>query len=116
MHHLRTEFLPAFLSLLFALPALAERRACAATLTTNHDCYDAASVSNSVLCMLCAAVADSFYSATLMLVADNRPSQIDLITSSPSTMQFDFTSASKTRRPGVGFWFNKQPSTIDVIS
>jgi hypothetical protein len=69
-----------------------------ATLTSNHDCYDAVAVSTTTLAIPDITVADSFYNATLTLVAGNGPTQIDLTTSNTSTMQFDLTSSSKNPR------------------
>jgi hypothetical protein len=129
----------AFLTMLLAMPAQAERVACKATydaaagtlsleaadagsnryivkltsvtgssalrfqlasvtLLSNHDCYDAAMVGSTTLTIPDLAVADSYFTATLSLVAGNGPTRIELATSNPATTQFDVSSSSKNPR------------------
>jgi len=80
-----------------------------ATMTDNRDCFDAATVSGTTVTIPDIAVADSFYNATLTLVTGNGPTQIDLATSSPSTMQFDLVSSGKNPRlvPDAGIRVEK---------
>jgi hypothetical protein len=80
-----------------------------ATLATSRDCFDPATISGTTMTIPDIAVSDSFYNATLTLVTGNGPTQIDLATSSPSTMQFDLASSSKNPRlvPDAGIRVEK---------
>ncbi|MEI6206555.1 MAG: VCBS repeat-containing protein [Desulfuromonadales bacterium] len=80
-----------------------------ATLTSNHECYDAASVTATTLTIPDIAAADSFFNATLTLVTGNGPTQIDLATTSPASMLFDLTASAKNPRlvPDAGLRVEK---------
>lgn len=88
------------------------------TLSTSHECFDAASVGANTLTIPDLTVADSFYAATLTLVAGNGPTQIDMATSSPATMQFDLASSTKNPRlvPDAGLRIEKASNPFASVN
>ena len=80
-----------------------------ATRSSDYTCLDAATVNTTTLNIPDMTVADSFYSATLSLVAGKGPTQIDLTTTSPATTQLDLVTSSKNPRlvPDAGLRIQK---------
>lgn len=93
-------------------------RLATATRSSNLDCLDTASINTTTLTIPDLTVADSFYAATLTLVAGNGPTEIDLAAANPGTTQLELTSSSKNPRlvPDAGFRIERAGLPFATVS